>query len=52
MKVFVVCDPVKGSDIARTRLLEPAQRRIEHIRLTGFNFSMFLALGEMPYGQH
>ena len=50
-EVFVVFDPVKGSLIARNRLLEQVQRRIDHIRLAGFIFSIFLALGEMPYGQ-
>ena len=35
-EVFVVFDPVKGSRIARNRLLEPVQRRIDHIRLAGF----------------
>ena len=35
-------DPVKGSCIARNRLLEPVQRRIDHMRVAGFNFSIFL----------
>ena len=50
-EVFVVFDPVKGSYIARNRLLEPIQRRIDHISLAEFNFSIFLTR-EMPYGQH
>ena len=51
-EVFVVFDPVKGSRIARNRLLEPVQRRIDHIRLAEFIFSILLALGEMSYGKH
>ena len=51
-EVFVVFDPVKGSCIARNRLLEPVQRRIDFIRLAGLIFPIILALGEMPYDQH
>ena len=51
-EVCVVFDPVKGSRIARNGLLEPVQRRIDHIRLTGFHLSIFLVPGEMTYGQH
>ena len=50
--VFVVFDPVKWCRIAYNRLLELVQRRIDHIRLAGFNFSICLALGAMLYGQH
>ena len=41
-KVFVVFYLVIGSHIARNRLLEPVQRRIDHILLAGFNFLHFL----------
>ena len=41
-EVFVVFDPVKGSLSASNMLLEPVQRRINHTRLVGFNFSIFL----------
>ena len=41
-EVFVVFDPVKGSCVARNRLLEPVQRRIDFIRLVGFFFLYFL----------
>ena len=51
-EVFVVFNPVKGSCIARNRLLESVQRRIDHVSLAGFIFSIFLTLREMPYGQH
>ena len=45
---------MKGSRTARDKFLEPVglQRRLDQVRLAGFNFSIFLALGAMPYGQH
>ena len=51
-EIFVVFDPVKRYRIARNRLLQPVQRRIDRIRLAGFNLSIFLALRDMSYGQH
>ena len=50
--VFVVFDPVKGSRIARNRLSEVVQHRIDHIRLVEFNCSIFRTLGAMLYNQH
>ena len=38
--------------MARNILLEPVQRQIDYIRLARFIFSIFFALGAMPYGQH